>query len=363
MAKRRHQEETARAAVAAAQQHSRLSAEGEETVAALGIDAFLPPSTYTIPLRFPTGAPFNALSFGARDSQKQATTPVSTIVKPNPPPKDAIHHPGKTEIEQEVDKEALTMRKLFGAMHKELSRREGKEVMESEASLACVSPKTKKRAVELLDFVQDGMERINTVMARAEKTTVAKLQREAQGVGSVLQHGSDGSNQRGWGHPVTGYGQMATGSPTAKKAPPPTLSPGTDQDSSLLCTEELLFDEPNQNATAGRAEDALEPPPEAVREMRIFEAQDVAMIRELTAIVRERTVKLARARIHREKREKEVRRQQEQLQEQQRLLEQRRQRQRQQESYPKSTMKLKQKSAHQPKPKAQPKQAKQSGNL
>lgn len=273
MAKRRHQEESARAAVAAAQQHSRLSNEGDETVTALGVDAFLPPSTYTIPLRFPNGTPFNALSFGAIDSKKQATTPISTSIPP-PPAKQPRPARGRTELERGFDEDAkIRMRQYFGAIHKEISRRQGRPVVESKDSLACPPPPLQQSAVALLDSVQQDMQRIHQASAKAEEETIKLLDEP------------------------TNNGQ-AKAKPAAKPKPrhekpaaAASTTPDEQDDPSGLTENDLIC------AESLEKESVPSIPATTQRQLTIYVAQEAAMLREFAAIIRQKTLQMTKQRL------------------------------------------------------------------
>ena len=259
MKKRKKAEDSATAQAKAAQQHTRLALEGDETIAAIGVDAFLPPSTYTIPVKFPSGVPFAALAFGSCDND-QVTNPISAFLSKRPEMENAKNYGRATELETRWDEEAKEVGSLFSAAKKELKQRKGEPVKHNYLH----DENLKKRASDLVNKADDELRRVRKAAENAEAAAIKRLD-EMNGENMDDDLGTDES--------------MEAGTETESLEANP-----------LACAEALPAPKKPKLSK------------ESVRELTILAYQDEAMLRELACMVREKTLKLSKIRKERNER-------------------------------------------------------------
>mmetsp|Transcript_6661 Transcript_6661/g.9582 ORF Transcript_6661/g.9582 Transcript_6661/m.9582 type:complete len:271 (+) Transcript_6661:362-1174(+) len=262
MQKRKKAQDSAAAQAKAAQQHTRLALEGDETVVGIGVDAFLPPSTYTIPVKFQSGVPFAALAFGCCDND-QATKPVSAVLQEKSTPSEQTGYGGETELETAWQNEARDLQLLSSAVTKELKRRRGDTVVEYPLH----NDQIKQRAIDIIGTAEVGVKRLRAAVETAE--AAAKQQHLDTDQGSVEEMVDDNEDEGG----------------------------SVYNDDPLACNETL-----NETGNPLICSEILPPPKKtkmsdkAARELTVLAYQDEALLKELTAIVKERTLELAKIR-------------------------------------------------------------------
>lgn len=224
------------AAVFASQKRARISTEeGEEQVTAtVGLDAFLPPLAYAIPVKFSNGEPFPGIAF-ATTNLEQTTNPITAILEkhkaePSPPVKGKL-----TELETAWFNQILKIRRPVS---------------------------------------YDG-DQFHPDRQKLLKTTEAEARRVIEAVNGAKDQTIDFLNKL--------LDQKVTNNLGAKSS---KSRVDLEQDQTLLCTEVL----PRQ------ARDC-DIPSFTSQELAILIEQDTALLRELTAIIRQKTFILTQKRM------------------------------------------------------------------
>jgi uncharacterized membrane protein len=273
MIKRRSKDESVAAAAAAQQQHSRMSGrmsmdrilegqEGEiigETILTSGVDPFIPASSHAIPIKIANDMTYSALAFGNLDQKNYSKEPVKIYgAKCNDKIKAA---PGLyTEVQEAWQREADRTFKVFGAVRKEIKKRNAEVVVEVPLAVGI-----KKQAVNILDSVTLDMEAVVRAVEKAKHNALSTFNRvevactEMQSIADKERGTLDEELQ-------------------AENA-------GAEEEGKLECDEELQETKrPNLSA-------------EEERQLAIFVAQDAATLSELARIIKSRALKLAEERL------------------------------------------------------------------
>lgn len=283
-AKRRRRQEAAAAALTSR----------EESGVAFDGDAFLPPLTYAIPVKLPSGVAFPALSFGSTNLA-QATNPISVVIEVKDDderkrPAQAIYpadgnkktpantagaskkRPGSaalsvtgrfTEMEAAWNTETLKVGQAFASMRKVARTRRGEDPGRKHANNACQIAGTK-----LFSSIEKDMKRVVNAINKAERDTVAHLDSKAKA------------------GPASDPAVEATGSHLKDGEALECSAVADAHEAALLC-QEVLDADPNDTELSKAA----------IRELTILAAQDAALLRELTSIIRQKTLSITKIRL------------------------------------------------------------------
>jgi len=235
------------------QKRARVSREeGEEQVpATVGVDAFLPPLAYAIPVKLSTGESFPALAFGST-TLEQTKNPITAILENSEQATCPISpRPLKgnlTELESSWGSQIMKMNEVFESFEDEIqNQKEQNESPKYDNDSSQLSGQkllrtTKIEAKRLIETVNNAeRETVNFLNILAEKQIVNNLVSES--------------------------------------------NVDLDKDQTLLCSETVSPD-PNDSELSSST----------VQEFAIMAAQDTALLRELTAIIRKKTLLLTEMR-------------------------------------------------------------------
>lgn len=279
-----------------------------------GVNVFLPPSAYAIPMKFPdTGAPWGALAFGTVGRKSNPTNQNSPTPPVNAKNKAAIaaatrkakakmisqvkdYPVAETELDKAWRIETDRVRKTFSAIKNKITlERNGtrRRIRENDAVVDLRAEKTR-------ESMKKDMRSLVVAVTKAEKAAeglgVERLApKHSSSQDLVGEQKKDGSNveslpvENGNGDEdndldvlrVIGHEEVDESAQN-----PPDLDE-SDNDSALLMCHEELVDPPGVPLSDY-----------AVEQLTILASQDAALLRELTRIIRRKTLAITERRIN-----------------------------------------------------------------
>jgi Tesmin/TSO1-like CXC domain, cysteine-rich domain len=281
MTKRRSKDESVAAAAAAHQQHSRMSGrmsmdrilegrEGDitgESNLTSGVDPFIPASSHSIPIRIANNITYSALAFGDLDQKNYSKEPAKIYGARRNEKIEAA--PGLyTEVQEAWQREADRTFKVFGAVRKEIKRRNGEVVVEVPLAAGI-----KKQAVEILDSVTMEMNAVFHAVEKAKHNALSTFNAAESRTGDEVA--------------CTAMQSIADDKETNTLVKLQLAHAGAEEEGleMLECDEELQETKrPDLSA-------------EEERQIAIFVAQDAAMLSELARIIKSRALKWAEERL------------------------------------------------------------------